>query len=111
MTHGPAISTKGWPAPKALNSIGTRVLRLLAGRGVFGRFGVLNQRRQPLAPIRVCRPDECLEKRVRLHGLTLELGMELASQEPGMIGDFANLDVGIVGRLAGDAEAGGLEAV
>src|SRR5271165_7095725 len=92
MTHGPAIRTSGRRPPKALNSIGTRVLRLLgfgifAGLGVFVGLGVLNQRRQALAAVIVGRADECLEQRVRLHGFALELRMELAAQEPGMIGD------------------------
>ena len=43
--------------------------------------------------------------------LGLELGMELAAQVPGMVGELADLDVGAVGRLAGDAQAGGLQAV
>ena len=52
------------------------------------------------------RADEGDEQRVRLQRLRLELGMELAAEEPGMVGDLADLDVRAVGRLAGDAQAG-----
>src|ERR1017187_10455043 len=42
---------------------------------------------------------------------TGELGMELAAEIPRMVGDFADFDVGIVGRLAGDLEARRLQAL
>jgi len=44
---------------------------------------------------------------MRLQRLRLELRMELAAQHPGMLGDLANLDVSLVGRLAGDAQPAG----
>src|ERR1017187_5037232 len=37
--------------------------------------------------------------------------MELAAEIPGMVGDLADLDVGIVRRLAGDLEARRLQAL
>ena len=46
------------------------------------------------------------EERVRLERLGLELGVELAAEEVGMAGDLDDLDVGGVGRGAGEAEAG-----
>src|SRR5450759_3008366 len=100
ITHGPAISTRR--RPKSANSIGTGELgteqRLLNGR---------------LAPVALLfrRADEALEQRMRLHGLGFELGMELAAEIPRMVADLADLDVGTVGRLAGDLEARRLQAV
>src|SRR5579859_4900071 len=46
---------------------------------------------------------------MRLHGLRLELGMELAAEKPGMVGYLADLDVGLVGSFPGDFEAAGFE--
>ena len=37
---------------------------------------------------------------------SIELGVELASEEVGMVGDFDDLDVGSVGSGAGDLKAG-----
>src|SRR5262252_9206904 len=64
ITHGPAIRTRR--LPKSANSIGTREQRLLDSR---------------LAPVALPfrGADKALEQRVRLHGLRLEFGMELAS--------------------------------
>src|SRR4051794_5394585 len=90
ITQGPAISTSR--LPKSANSIGTREQRLL------------NRRLTPVAlPLR--RPYEALEQRVRLHRLRFELGMELAAQIPRMVRDLTDLDVRIVGRLAGDFQS------
>jgi len=50
--------------------------------------------------------DEGGEERMRLEGLGLEFGVELAAQEPRVIGSFDDFDVGSVGRGAGDVEAG-----
>src|SRR5450759_1928266 len=100
ITHGPAISTRR--RPKSANSIGTGELgteqRLLNGR---------------LAPVALLfrRADEALEQRVRFHGLGFELGMELAAEIPRMVADLADLDVGIIGRLAGDLETRRLQAL
>jgi len=49
--------------------------------------------------------DKGAEERVGLEGLGLELGVELAAEEPGVAGEFANLDIGAIGGFAGDAEA------
>src|SRR5437763_7704345 len=95
MTQGPAISTRGRPGAKALNSIGTGEERLLLLR-------------QAAHVLSVGGADERLEERMRLHRLGFELGMELAAQEPGVVGDLADLDVGAVGGLAGETQAGGL---
>ena len=46
------------------------------------------------------------EERMRLERLGLEFGVELAAEEPGMVGSFDDFDVIFVGRAAGDAQAG-----
>src|ERR1035437_7876162 len=96
ITHGPAISTRR--LPKSANSIGMGEQWLLNGR---------------LASIALLfrRADAALEQRVRFHGLGFELGMELAAEIPRMVADLADLDVGIVGRLARDLEARRLQAL
>src|ERR1019366_5656678 len=104
MTHGPAISTSGRPCPNRSNSIATRVAYLRLGLRVR-----LRQRRQPPPPVLIRRADERFEQRMRLHGLRFELGMELASQEPRMVRNFADLHVGAVGRLPGNTQSGRLQ--
>src|SRR5579883_1585094 len=49
--------------------------------------------------------DEGAEQRVRLQRLGFELGMALAAQIPGVIGQFANLDVNSVRRFSRQAQA------
>src|SRR3954451_3134899 len=96
MTHGPAIRTSGRPAAKSANSIGTGEERLL----LVGEA----------AHVLVVRgADERSKERVRLHRLGLELRVELAAEETGGAGDLADLDVGAVGGLAGEAESAGLQ--
>src|ERR1039457_5893554 len=101
MTHGPAMSTR--PRPKALYSIATGVNRL--------RPRLFPGLRQPAPPVLVGGPDERLEQGMRLHRLGLELGMELAAEIPRMIGDLADLDIGLVRRLARDAQPRGFQPV
>src|SRR5690348_11760902 len=96
MTQGPAIQTRR-PAEKALYLIGTRVLRLRFARGEICGDTAL--------AVLVRRADEGLEQGMRLHGLGLELGMELAAEKPRVIGDLADLDVGAVRGLSRDAQA------
>src|ERR1039458_3190953 len=85
MTHGPAINTKS--RPNALYSIATGVNRLLPR--LFPGL------RQPAPPVLIGGPNERLEQGMRLHRLTLELGVELAAEIPRMVGDLADLDVGL----------------
>src|SRR5258708_7569630 len=92
ITHGPAMRTSGLPFEKALNSIGTRVLGLPAAV-------LLEQLGLNAPPVFESRADESLEKRMRLQGLRLELGVKLAAQEPWVVGDLADLDVRLVGRF------------
>src|ERR1035438_9931408 len=101
ITHGPAISTRR--LPKSANSIGT-------GELGTGEQRLLNGRLAPVALL-FRRTDEALEQRVRLHGLALELGMELAAQIPRMVGELADFDVRIVRRLAGDLQTRRLHAL
>jgi len=44
------------------------------------------------------------EQRMRLQGLGLEFGVELAAEEPGMLRGFDDLDVIFVGGAAGDQQ-------
>jgi len=50
--------------------------------------------------------DEGGKERMRLEGLGFEFRMELAAEEPGMVGGLDNFDVVFVGGAAGDAQAG-----
>ena len=50
--------------------------------------------------------DEGGKERMRRERLGLEFWMELAAEEPGVIGHFDDLDVHAVGSAAGDAETG-----
>src|ERR1039457_5262723 len=106
MTHGPAISTSGRPCPNRSNSIATRVAYLRLGLRVR-----LRQRRQPPPPVFIRRADERFEQRMRLHGLGFELGMELASQEPRMVRNFADLHVRAVRRLSRNPQPGSLQTL
>src|SRR3989442_15467055 len=49
--------------------------------------------------------DERRKKRMGGQRLGLELRMELATQKPGVVGRFDDLDVDAVRRAAGDAQA------
>src|SRR5579862_2769867 len=53
------------------------------------------------------RADKGREKRMRFERLGFEFRMELAAEEPWMVGCFDDLDVVLVGSAARDAEAGG----
>ena len=88
MTHGPAIRTSG--AGFENNH----------GADIQSASGELSGSRACDAPARVLTvamlvggADERLEQRMRLHRLRFELGMELAAEKPGMVGDLADLDV------------------
>src|SRR5277367_1162623 len=65
--------------------------------GVRGVVGLL--------PVPIACGDEVAEERVRLERLGFELRVELAAEEEGMSGDLDDLDVGGVGRGAGEAKA------
>ena len=69
---------------------------------VFIRLGL----GKTFGAVLVAGVDEAEEERMRLQRLGLELGMELAAEEVGMIGEFNDLHVGSVGRASGDAQSG-----
>src|SRR6266511_1775944 len=54
----------------------------------------------------VARLDEADEERMRLQRLALELRVELAGEEVGMLRQLDDLDVGAVGRASRDAQSG-----
>jgi len=59
----------------------------------------------PHTPVVQRGADKRPEQRMRLQGLRFELGMELAAQEPGMIGQLADFDVDPVGSLPRQPQA------
>ena len=61
---------------------------------------------RPLQTVPVAGFDELVEERVGLERLRFELWVELAAEEVGMVGDLDDLNVSLVGRCAGDAQAG-----
>jgi hypothetical protein len=57
--------------------------------------------------VRERRGDVGDEQRVGLGGAALVLGVELAAEEPGVVGELDDLDELAVRRQAGDDQAGG----
>jgi len=57
------------------------------------------------SPVIESRAHERSKQRMRLQWLRFEFGMELAAQEPRMIGQLANLDVDAVRSLSGEPES------
>ena len=51
------------------------------------------------------------EQRVRGQRLGLKFRMELAAEEPRMVGGFDNLYVNTIGRAPGDAKAGARQGI
>lgn len=51
------------------------------------------------------------EQRVRCERLGFKLRMELAAEEPGMVGSLDDLHVHTIGRASGDAEAGARQRI
>src|SRR4051812_22696436 len=99
ITHGPAIKASGAPAPK-LTPGATSI--------PCGVLDISQQRPgQPPLAILVSGPDKGAKQRVRLKRLRFELGMELATQIPGMVADLADLDIGVIRCLAGNPQPGG----
>ena len=62
----------------------------LVGLGGVGRG-------EALGAVLVAGVDEAEEERMRLQGLGFELGMELAAEEVGVVGQLDDFDVGSVG--------------
>src|SRR5579862_2130506 len=106
MTHGPAIRPSAWPAPKAMvsppgvrTSIPTRVLVDL--------FVIVAPILIAPAAVFIRRADEGAKQRMRLERFGFELRMELAAQEPRVIRNLADLNVGLIRRFAGNSQASG----
>src|SRR2546430_3062930 len=68
--------------------------------GELGRSLRLGGHRALGAPLVARRPHESCEQRVRARGARLELGMELAPDEPGMVRQLDHLDQRAIGREA-----------
>src|SRR5436309_1939533 len=67
--------------------------------------------RDPPLPVLRRRPNKGLEQGMRLHRLALELGVELAAEEPWVVRDLADLDVRIIRSLAGKLQARRLQVL
>src|SRR5690349_19645097 len=97
MTHGPAMSASGLPAPiSSWDVICTMFFddQMRAAIG-FGKRGA----------------DERAEQRVRLERFGFEFGMELTAEIPRMIFQLTNFDVDGVGSFTCEAQAVALEDV
>src|SRR2546422_1087354 len=133
MTHGPAIRKSGRPRPRVSPPTRTRwgmkerprsrarpLNLLVAGAGgkAQGAHGQLDggcarridaqslaARARALPPELGRGPDKSLEERMRFEGSRLEFRVELAAQEPGMVADLHDLDIGPIRRLARQVES------
>ena len=74
--------------------------------GISGRNALIRRHSKSGPTIFQAGANERGEKRMRRERLRFEFRMELAADEPGMIGHFDDFDVHAVGRAAGDAESG-----
>src|SRR4030042_6182166 len=87
MTQGPAMTKRGLVPPAVTPlAISTALV--------------------PLEAIGMACSDKRFEERMRTHRLGLELRMELAAEEPGMVLDLDDLDEGGLGVGAGERQAG-----
>src|SRR5215471_9650383 len=100
MTQGPAINARGAELPISSPDV-------IRTRGLFYRISRLAKPAPCsfLVAVRQRRADECPEQRVRLQRLGFEFGMKLAAQIPGMIRQFANLDIHAIGSLARETQS------
>src|SRR5574341_313961 len=85
-THGPAMRNGLFSAPNRC-AISVGESRQLPRRC----------RARLLVAVRECGANEPGEQRVWTHGPRLQLGVELAPDEPGMVGQFDHLDERAVG--------------
>src|SRR5690242_8484306 len=95
-THGPAMRNGEDPKCDVTSVVSPDE------RGPSLRRG---DRSVPRAPELARRADESREQRVRTRGPGLELRVELAADEPGVIGELDHLDQRAVGRESGAAHA------
>src|SRR5439155_25985050 len=117
ITQGPAIRNSGHPAPSASLPMRTRCGMKFRGSGfdlAAGDHGLPGPRLtwragrgQAAGLVFTGGVDKRLEKRVGREGARLELGMELAAQEPRVVANLDNLDVSAVRSVAGNREAMG----
>src|ERR1043166_785828 len=92
-THGPAMRNGLLSEPNRV-AMSVRQLGQLARRfGARVQFGVVDR-----------GADESGEQRMRAHGPRLELRMELAADEPGMLRELDHLDERAVGGEPGGAQ-------
>src|SRR5262245_34922823 len=97
MTHGPARNASGAPPPIARSAVtATRRAACASAGGLSVSFAGI---------------DEGAEEGMRLHRLALELRVELAGQEIGVIGHLDDFDEALVGGLAGHLEPAPLQIV
>src|SRR5258706_12356419 len=94
-THGPAMRNG---LLSAANRWGMSVGQL----GQRARRGVARTQRAVIA----CRADKAGEQRVRTHRPRLELGMELAADKPGVLGQLDHFDKRAIGGKTPAAHAG-----
>src|SRR6058998_560570 len=98
-THGPAMRNGDSDPPKCCAmSVGTGGEP--GGGGPCG-LGDRSVSTGPGATLLASRAHEAGEQGVRARGAGLELGVELAADEPGVIGKLDHLDERPVGRKAG----------
>src|SRR5215470_9254206 len=93
MRSGPTVTSRPMPTWRATRPSGRRAWRRRSVR----RAHDAEQRR--LAGFRLVlqrRADEALEQRVTIDRARLELGMELAADEPRVVGELDDLDQGLV---------------
>src|ERR1051325_3254868 len=97
ITHGPAIKVNGRPAPivrsPTLTPVSFDDTELLQERRLL-RFESMHER----------RAHEAAEDRMAIERSRLELGMELAGEEPRGIGELDDLHQVVVGRDAREHE-------
>jgi hypothetical protein len=94
-TQGPAIKTSGAPPPMGIPATEPGGSRLTRTR---------------LRPCSRAAPMKLANSGCGLERLGLELGVELAADEPRVIGQLHDLDQGLIGR-GPEAQAGLLEAL
>src|SRR5438034_17062 len=92
-THGPAMRNGADPPPPNRWAMSVGELRQLGGRGGLGGPGMA-------APVVEGRAHEPPEQRMGAHRPRLELGVELAADEPRMVRQLDDLHQGTVGREA-----------
>src|SRR5438067_4999647 len=103
MTQGPAMRNRRPPpmvTSPTWNSLGREAEPLPIGHALAAQEHLYFRSlfiRAAFHAVLVRSPDKRLEQRMRLKWLRFELGVELAANEVGVIGNFDHLHVGSVG--------------